>query len=88
MQLTVSGMSIDIIYNLDSNYFKIKTLKLYEIKFKNLIVYYNYVWFIMIVNCVYCLYVVFLLKELSLEIKKAVFLYPDYFQYICLANIL
>ena len=43
MQLTVSGMSIDIIYNLDSNYFKIKTLKLYEIKFKNLIVYYNYV---------------------------------------------
>ena len=42
----------------------------------------------MIVNCVYCLFVVFMLKELSLEIKKAVFLYPDYFKYICLANIL
>lgn len=41
----------------------------------------------MIVNCVYCLYVVFVLKELSLELKKVAFLYPEYFQYICLANI-
>lgn len=41
----------------------------------------------MIVYCVYCLYVVFVLKELSLEIKKAAFLYPEYFQCICLANI-
>ena len=42
----------------------------------------------MFVYCVYCLYVVFMLKEWSLEIKKAAVLYPEYFQYICLANIL